>query len=201
MIETGDERQSSLIGHEFRFFGHRFHVLESSRDTEDGSLRIEYVAPPRANISEHIHHVQEERFDIVSGRLGVRVGGRELILGPGTGAIGPPGVPHEWWNPSSKGEVCFVAGIRPGLEVETMFETLLGLMRDGKAFGSLPRNPLQIAMLARDIGDMAYPTGLPKPIRKVLFAPIAGLAFVGGLLGYKARYTEYSAPESTRGQG
>ena len=197
MVKAGDVRQSPLIGHEFRFFGHRFHILESTRETDDGSLRIEYVAPPRANISEHIHHVQEERFDIVSGRLGVRVGGRELILGPGESATGPPGIPHAWWNPSDEEEVCFVAGVRPGLEVETMFETLLGLMWDGKTFGSLPRNPLQIAVLARDIGDMAYPTGLPVPVRRALFAPVVLLAFVGRLLGYRVSYPKYSNPETT----
>lgn len=200
MITAGETMKLSLIGHEFRFFGHRFHILESARETDDGSLRIEYVAPPRANISKHVHPIQEERFEVISGRLGVRVGGRESILGPGASAIGPPGVPHAWWNPSDEEEVCFVAGIRPGLDVEIMFETMLGLTREGKTLGSLPRNPLQLAVLVRDVGGMAYPTGLPKPIRKALFAPIAGLAFVGGLLGYRARYPGYSGPESTRGQ-
>lgn len=61
--------ESPLIGHEFHFFGHRFHILESSRDTEEGSLRFEYFAPPRANIPEHVHTFQEERFEIVSGTL------------------------------------------------------------------------------------------------------------------------------------
>lgn len=199
MIETGEVVKLSLIGHEFRFFGHRFHILESSRDTEDGSLRIEYVAPPRANISEHIHPVQEEQFEVISGSLGVRVGGRELVLGPGESAVGPPGVPHAWRNPSDEEEVCFVAGIRPGLDVETMFETILGLMREGKTIGSLPRNPLQLAVLVREIGKWAYSPGLPMPIRKALFAPVIVLAFVGGLLGYRTRYPEYSGPESMRG--
>lgn len=98
--------ESPLIGHEFRFFGHRFHILESSRDTGDGSLRFEYFAPPRAHVHEHVHTFQEERFEIVSGMLGVRVGGRRSILSPGQSAGGPPKVPHEWWNPSEE-EVCF----------------------------------------------------------------------------------------------
>ena len=192
MIKPGEAMKLSIIGHEFRFFGHRFHTLESSQDTHDASLRLEYVAPPCANISEHIHHVQEEQFEVISGRLGVCVGGQKLILGPGESAIGPQGVPHAWWNPSDEEEVCFVAGVRPGLDVETMFETMLGLAREGKTIGPLPRNPLQLAVLVRHVGGMAYPTGLPKPVRKVLFAPVAVLAFVGGFLGYRARYPEYS---------
>lgn len=177
-------RQNQLIGHEFRFFGHRFRVLESSRHTEDGSLRIEYFAPPRANVPEHIHHVQEEQFEVISGRLGVRVGGRESVLGQGESAVGLPGVLHAWWNPSDDEEVCFVAGIRPGLNVENMFETLLGLMRDGKTIGPIPWNPLQLAVLAQEITSWV----VLKPVEKALFAPMTLLAFVGGQFGYAAVY-------------
>ncbi len=44
-----------LVGHEFSFLGHRSHVLESARDTDDGALRFDYSAPPGANVSEHVH--------------------------------------------------------------------------------------------------------------------------------------------------
>ena len=40
MIKAGDVMENPLIGYEFRFFGHRFHIIESSRDTEDRSLRF-----------------------------------------------------------------------------------------------------------------------------------------------------------------
>ena len=190
--------ESPLIGHEFRFFGHRFHILESSRDTGDGSLRFEYFAPPRAHVHEHVHTFQEERFEIVSGMLGVRVGGRRSILSPGQSAVGPPKVPHEWWNPSEE-EVCFRVGIRPGLDVEIMLETVLGLMRDGKTIRSIPRNPLQLAVLVGEIGRWAYSPGLPMPVRKALFTPVFLLALVGRLLGYRVRYPEYSVQEAKQG--
>jgi mannose-6-phosphate isomerase-like protein (cupin superfamily) len=199
MIETGRVMKSPLIGHEFCFFGHRFHILESSRDNEDGSLRFQYVAPPCAHVPEHVHTFQEERFEIVSGTLGVRVGGRRLILGPGQSAVGPPKVPHEWWNPSEQEEVCFRVGIRPGLDVEIMLDTLLGLMRARKTIRSIPRNPLRLAMLVREIGRWAYPPGLPKPLRKALFTPVFLLALAGRLLGYRVRYPEYSGPEVKQG--
>ncbi len=179
-----------LIGHEFSIMGHDFHILESSRDTDDGSLRIDYSAPAHANVSEHTHHFQEESFEVVSGTLGLRVGGKELILTPGQSAIGPPKIPHAWWNPSDTERVGFVAGIRPGIEVETMFETLLGLMQQGKTIGPFPRNPLQAAVLAQEIGSWV----VLGPMEKVLLAPVSALAFVGGLLGYRARYPDYGGP-------
>jgi carbon monoxide dehydrogenase subunit G/quercetin dioxygenase-like cupin family protein len=194
MGHGGSAVESPLIGHEFRFFGHRFHTLESSQDTGDGSLRFEYFAPPRANVSEHVHAFQEERFEPVSGRLGVRVGGRASILGRGQRAVGLPGVPHAWWNPSDNEEVCFRVEIRPGLEVETMLETVLGLMQDGKTIGPLPRNPLQLAVQAQEIRSWM----VLAPMTKALFAPVALLAFVGRLLGYRTRYPAYSGPEAAR---
>ncbi|MGH3146461.1 MAG: cupin domain-containing protein [Rubrobacter sp.] len=185
--------KSSLIGHEFLLFGHRFRIVQSARQADDGALRIEYFAPPRATISEHVHPNQEESFEVVFGTLGVRVGSQGLILEPGESAVGPPGVPHAWWNPSEE-EVCFLAGIRPGIEVEIMLETVLGLTREGKTIGPIPRNPLQLAVLAREVGSWAYSPGLPMPVRKALFAPVALLAFVGRLLGYRVHYPEYSCP-------
>jgi hypothetical protein len=61
-LKPGNGIVNPLIRHEFSFFGHRFHLLESGRDTDDGSLRFGYTAPPGANISEHVHRDQEERF-------------------------------------------------------------------------------------------------------------------------------------------
>lgn len=191
MAKAGNSFVSPLTRHEFSLSGHRFHVLESARDTDDGSLRFDYTAPPGANISEHVHRDQEELFEVVSGKLGIRVGGQEVLLTPGQSGVGPPGVPHAWWNPGDDEEVRFLAGIRPGLDVETMLETVLGLMRDGRTIGPIPRNPLQLAVLAHEIGSWLVLT----PVEKALLAPVAALAFVGELLGYRARYPEYSGPD------
>jgi quercetin dioxygenase-like cupin family protein len=185
---------SPLIGHEFRLSGDRFSILESARQTDDGSLWGEYFAPPGARVPEHVHLGQEESFEVVSGTLGVSVGGRELTLGPGQSAVGPPDVPHTWWNPGDE-EAHFLVGLRPALHMETVFETWYGLAQDGKTIGWLPKNPLQLAVLVDEVGGWFYYTGVPKPVWKALFAPVAALAFVGKLLGYRARYPEYSRPE------
>ena len=194
MARVSEMPGTSLLRHEFRFFGHSLRVLQSTRETS-GVLGVDYSAPPRARVPEHVHYDQEERLEVVSGTLYLRVGERELTLGPGQSAIGPSKVPHEWRNPSTDEEVRFLIGIRPGLPVEGMLETLLGLMHDGKTIGSLPRNPLQLAVLAREVARWAYPTGIPMPARKALFAPVTLLAFVGRLLGYRAFYSDIRNPE------
>jgi quercetin dioxygenase-like cupin family protein len=189
----GTSATVTLVGHEYGLFGHTFRVLESARDTDDGSLRVDYSAPPRASVSEHVHRFQEERTEVVSGTLGMRVGGQELLLSAGQKALGPPGVPHAWWNPSKEEEVRFISELRPGLEVETFFETLLGLAQDGKTIGLVPRNPLQIAVPADEIASWL----VLRPVEKVFFAPVAALAFIGRLFGYRASYPKYSGPNGT----
>jgi quercetin dioxygenase-like cupin family protein len=184
---------TQLVGHEFSFSGHNFHIVESARDTDDRTLRIDYSAPPGASVSEHTHQEQQESFEVLSGSMGLRVGGQELILEPGQSGIGPPRVPHAWWNPSEEERVRFVSGIRPGLEVETMLETVSGLMREGKTIGPIPRNPLQLAVLANEIGSWL----VLSPVAKVLLVPVASLAFVGRMLGYKACYPQYSGLEES----
>jgi hypothetical protein len=68
----GEPIENPPIGHEFRLLGDRFRVLESARQTADGSLRTDYFAAPRANVPEHVHHPWEDCFEVLSGRLGVR---------------------------------------------------------------------------------------------------------------------------------
>ncbi len=76
---------------------------------------------------------------------------------------------------------------RPPMKVETLFETLFGLHRDGKNF----RHPLQTVVMARE--HDTYLGGPPIWLQKPL---IAALASIGRLLGYRARYQKYSGPES-----
>jgi mannose-6-phosphate isomerase-like protein (cupin superfamily) len=197
MASRGETIENPLTGERMTF-------LETARDTDGELLRMDYVAPPRSKgPTEHVHMLQEERFEGVSGVLGVHVGGRELHLEEGQSAVGPPGVPHKWWNPGEE-EVRFVAELRPALNTEEFFETAWGLARDGKATGlGIPTNPLQLAVLAGAHRGEAYFTAFPWPpilVQKVLFGILSLLAPLARLLGYKERYPEYSGPEPPLGK-
>ena len=191
--------ENPLIGHEFRLLGDRFCVLESARNRADESLRFEYFARPGARVPRHVQPELEESFEVVSGRMGVRVGERELILSTGQSAVGPPGAPHEWWNLSDEEEVHMLVEVCPALHVETLLETWVGLARDGKAIRGIPRNPLQLAVIVHEVGSWVYFAGLLKPVWKAFFALLTPLAVVGKLFGYRARYPEYSGPSIRRG--
>lgn len=50
--------------------------------------------------SDHVHPRQEERFEVLSGKLGLRVGGVERVLGEGEAITAPAGFAHAAWNAS-----------------------------------------------------------------------------------------------------
>ena len=189
MARKGDVIENPVTGERITF-------LETSEDTGGELLRFEYVLPPGFSIPEHVHPKQEERHEIVSGTFWGRVGGREQIFGEGQSVVGPPGVPHAWRNPSVNEKLRLVSEIRPPLRFETLFETGYGLARDGKTTKQgVPKDPLQLAVLVAETGDMAYPTGIPVPVWNAMLALFAALARAGRLLGYRARYPKYSGLE------
>jgi hypothetical protein len=137
----------------------------------------------------HVHPNQEERFEVVSGTLAMRVDGKERILRPGDVAVVPPGRPHAWWN-AGPDEVRIRGEIRPALRTEHFFETFFGLGKDGKTNGKGLPNPLQLAVLMREYEDEMRLARPPFAIQRMLFAP---LAVIGRALGYRSRYAHHGA--------
>jgi mannose-6-phosphate isomerase-like protein (cupin superfamily) len=97
MAGRGDTIENPLTGERMTF-------LETASDTDGELLQMEYVAPPRSKgPTEHVHPRQEERYEVLSGALGLRVGGRELHLEEGQRAVGPPGIPRRGGGSSLRG--------------------------------------------------------------------------------------------------
>lgn len=189
MAKAGDVIENPITGERITF-------LKTTQKTNGELLRFEYVLPPEFTIPEHVHPHQEERHEILSGTLRGRVGGQERDYEEGERVVGPAGVPHAWQNPSSEEEVRFVSELRPPLVFETLMETTFGLARDGKTTKQgIPKDPLQLAVLVDETRGMFYSSRVPVAVQEALLALFAVLASVGRLLGYRARYPEYSGSE------
>ena len=170
--------------------GERFVILKSVQDTKGELLQMDFFMRPHGFIAgEHIHPHQEEHFRVLSGMLRFRIGGREQIVNAGQEAVVPPGTPHVWWNDGDY-ESHLIIEFRPALKTQHFFETLFGLARDGKADKRGRPNPLQIAVIALEYKDEVQPS---LPMDRLLFGALLPiLAPIGRLLGYKARYPQYS---------
>lgn len=163
---------------------------QTASDTDGELLQFEqFVRGGNSEVPEHIHPRQEERFVVISGRMGVRASGKERVLGPGEEIVVPAGTPHTFWNAGDE-ELNHVVELRPALKSEAFFETLFGLQRDGKfpvEGEKKAPNPFQGALIVTEYEN--YLAGIPIVVQKVFFLP---LAFLGSLLGYRTSYTRYS---------
>ena len=163
---------------------------KTARETGGELLRLEVFAQPgAAPPPDHVHPRQEEHFETVSGTLRTRVGGEERTLRAGERMVVPAGVGHTWWiEGEEEGRV--LVEFRPALNTETFFETMYGLVRDGKTGDDGVPPLLQMAILCP-----TYDNYLPSPpiaLQKALFWVLAP---VGRLKGYKASYPEYSGED------
>lgn len=159
---------------------------QTARDTGGALAQADFFIPPGGFVAaEHIHPLQEERFEVLAGLLRGRAAGREVTAGPGETVIIPAGTPHVWWN-DGQDELHALVELRPALGAETFFASLFGLAQDGKTSPrtGLP-NPLQLAVIMRAHRDLII---LARPARPVQAALFGALALIGRRLGYKAAY-------------
>ena len=167
--------------------GERLVFLKRPRDTNGELVEIEFFIREFALAAARPHiHTNTEEVEVIAGAARMRAGQEEQSLGPGDTLVIPPGTVH-FLRREGEEFLHFRLRFRPPMKVETLFETLFGLHRDGKNF----RHPLQSAVMARE--HETYLGGPPIWLQKPL---IAALASIGRLLGYRARYEKYSGPES-----
>lgn len=167
--------------------GEKLTFVQRAADTNGELVEIEFFIREFALAAARPHvHTNTEEVKVIAGAARMRRGQEEHALGPGDSLIIPPGTVH-FLRREGEDFLHFRLQFRPPMKVETLFETLFGLHRDGKNF----RHPLQTAIMARE--HDTYLGGLPIWLQKPI---IAAVASIGRLFGYRPRYEKYSGPES-----
>lgn len=110
------------------------------------------LLPGGKNIS-HIHKKYSETFTALEGNLGIKAGGKTIILKPGETFTVPIGVVHNFFNPGTE-TIRYRIVIAPGFEgFEYMLRILYGLARDGKTDKKgFPKSLSHLALVG-EIGD------------------------------------------------
>ena len=129
----------------------------------------------------HFHPSQDERFEVLAGRLSVKVEGKQRELGVGETIDIARGQLHQMWNPSAE-----PAPVRwttsPALRTERWFRDVDALHREGKVGRNGMPGPLAFGVMLseyRDVFRLAAPDWLLRPA-------LAGLAAIGRARGYSA---------------
>jgi len=168
--------------------GERVVVLVHPDDHPQGVLVAHlFVAPGGRVATPHLHPTLRERFHVLSGRIGFKIGDEKRELGPGEAAEVPAGVVHDWWQVGPDvAEV--VAEVSPGARFVEMVGTIFGLARDGKSDRKGVPRPLQLAVTASAYRDTMVIASPPPAVQRVVFGALVPL---GRALGRRPIYEEY----------
>ena len=178
MIQAGDVIENPVTGERLVF-------RKTSRETNGEAVVLETFVKPNGFVAAaHVHPHQEERFLIVRGTVGFRLGREKIVADPGHRVTVPAGTAHKFWN-AGEGEAHFVCEVRPALQFEALIQTMFGLAADGKTNRKGMPNPLRLAVIAqRHFNDvrLPFPPAWMQRMGLALGAP------VGRVLGYQATY-------------
>lgn len=170
--------------------GETYTFLQRARDTKGQVLRLRWSAQAGGQVGEHVHPLQEERFEVQTGRLTVSVDGAITTCPAGESVAVPPGVRHYFAN-REDGPVVAILELTPALRMEEVFESLAGFAQEGKAQPSgLPRNPLLLAVFAQEFRREIRGARPPAIVQRMVLPPLAA---IGRALGYRAHKPEWSA--------
>jgi mannose-6-phosphate isomerase-like protein (cupin superfamily) len=72
--------------------------LARSADTPRFNLAVITMQPHRDGPGTHVHADEDDCFYMLEGELTFTVDGEDVVAGPGTFVLVPPGVPHGFAN-------------------------------------------------------------------------------------------------------
>ncbi len=175
MIRSGDTLENPITGEVLIF-------RRTAAETGGDAVLVETIVQPNGFVAAaHVHPHQTERFEVLDGLLGFRIGERELLAAPGDVAVVAPGTPHRFWNAGER-EARFLCEVRPALKFESLIETMFTLAKMGKTNRKGLPNPLRLAVVARAHFDTVRLPFPPVPLQRAALSVGAPL---GRLLGYR----------------
>src|SRR5206468_6235046 len=169
MLPIGTELESPQTGERL--------IIRSTARSSGGKLfQAELIAQPGSYVvRSHLHPSQEERFVVLEGEYGYRVGARSGVAHTGETVVCPVGVAHSQWN-AGPGVMRIYYEHRPALEsAELFFETYFGLSREGKLLPSGDIRLLQATVLLTAVADFMRIASPPLIVQRVGFPPLATL--------------------------
>jgi len=179
VIHAGDTIENPVTGERIVFH-------KTSRETNGEYVEIEvFVEPGGVVAAAHVHPAQTERFEILGGTIGMKVGRKKIEARYGDVVTVEPGKAHKFWN-AGDDVLHFVCVVTPALQFESLIETMFSLAADGKTNRKGMPNLVRLAVIANahfDTVRLPFPPSWIQKVGLALGAP------VGRLVGYRPTYT------------
>jgi quercetin dioxygenase-like cupin family protein len=157
--------------------GERFTFTDTPATTDGELFAFELGLRAGGSVPiSHVHPIQSERFEVIEGRMRFRLGRRTVIAGPGEVVEVSPGVRHSFAN-AGEDEARVRVEVRPALEMAKMFTEIVGMAQAGRMTRrGMPRNLLDLAVLARTYDEVAHGPFLTVRLQRLLLAPLVWAA-------------------------
>jgi quercetin dioxygenase-like cupin family protein len=181
MITPGQTLENPITGERFTF-------TDTAATTDGELLAFDFALRPGGAVPiPHVHPIQTERFEVREGRMRFRVGLRTVIAEPGDVVEVEPGVAHSFANAGDE-EAKLRVEVRPALQMEEMFAEVIAMARSGRMNKrGMPRNLLDLALLARSYDREAHAPLMTVGIQRLLLAPLVFLARRRGATAVEAQ--------------
>jgi quercetin dioxygenase-like cupin family protein len=165
--------------------GERIVFNRTAAETDGQYLEIELRLASDGKVPGiHVHPEQEERFEVLEGRMKFRMGLKTIVAGPGETVVVPAGKAHKFSNAGDDTGVARVT-VTPALEMERLFETTAALAEEGRVTRSGMPKPLDLALFMREFKREVRGPFSPGALQRAMLAPLAALAKARG---YGRRY-------------
>jgi quercetin dioxygenase-like cupin family protein len=153
--------------------GERFTFTHTAASTDGELLAFDLALRPGGAVPiAHVHPIQTERFEVIEGQMRFRLGLRTVPAGPGDVVEVAPGVAHSFANAGEE-EARLHVEVRPALAMEQMLAEVVALAEAGRMTRrGMPRNLLDLAVLARKYDQEAHAPLLSVGMQRVLLAPL-----------------------------
>jgi quercetin dioxygenase-like cupin family protein len=168
-----------------------YEYIETANDTRGERVVMKATINQKGRlVPNHMHVLQDETFEVLSGKLTVCKDGKIYAIGAGEKVVLSKNEPHNHYN-SEDIPLTYIQTVTPALDFDYLVENLVGLATDGKS-----RNGnyglVQELVTLKYLDSKTLLADIPVGIQKILMHTIAPL---GRLFGYRAIYKKYSAIE------
>jgi quercetin dioxygenase-like cupin family protein len=170
--------------------GEQLTFLRLTRAASGERIEVDGVARPSAGPPMHVHHLQEERVLVVTGRVGYQGPGKpQQFAGPGQVVVWPAGTPHRWWNAGDT-ELRMTGWCAPPGNVEFYLAALFASMKDN---GGKRPGLFDAAFLTTRYRNEFAMLEVPAFVRQFVIPVVYAL---GLALGKYAKYKDAPSPIS-----
>lgn len=171
--------------------GDSYEFLETAQDTNGKHVVLKATIHSKGQlVPKHFHALQDETFEVISGKLTVWLDGKTISLTSGEKITLPKNTHHNHYNLEDT-PLCYLHKVEPALDFDYLIENLAGLAADGKSKNG-KYGIIQELVTLKYLDSKSYLADIPLGIQIILMNIIGPIAH---FFGYRAIYKKYSGIE------